>query len=423
MNVSKKMLLVVSMLTIFALAGCSGLSASVIPAGLLSASANTAASTVSQGNTLQVNTQQTNTQQASTPATGTLADYQATLEQVYQKVNPSVVNVEVVVSGSTSFQGLQNSGTALGSGFVWDKQGDIVTNNHVIAGATDITVTFADGTIAKATLVGADPNSDLAVIKVNVPDNLLQPVEVADSTQVKVGQVAIAVGNPFGLSGTMTAGIVSALERSLPVGLDNQNFQQSGPTYTIPDIIQTDASINPGNSGGVLVNDQGQLIGVTAAIESPTQTNAGIGFVIPSVIVKKVIPGLISTGHFNHTWMGISGTTLTPELAKANNLKETQRGALVIDVINGSPAAKAGLIGSTGGSAINGGQIPTGGDVIIGIDNQTVNNFEDMVSYLFEKTTVGQTVNLTVLRNGKQITVPLTLGSLPNSSGNSNSLP
>jgi 2-alkenal reductase len=409
MNVSKKMLLVVSMLTIFALTGCSGLSASVLPAGLLNAPADTS---VLQGNALQASTPQ-----ASTTGTGTLADYQATLEGVYQKVNPSVVNVDVVISGATSFQGFQNSGTALGSGFVWDKQGHIVTNNHVVAGASDITVTFADGTVASATLVGADPNSDLAVIQVDVQDSLLQPVEVADSSQVKVGQVAIAVGNPFGLSGTMTVGIISALERSLPVGLDNQALQ-SGPTYTIPDIIQTDASINPGNSGGVLVNDQGQLIGVTAAIESPTRTNAGIGFVIPSAIVKRVVPSLISTGHYAHTWMGISGTTLTPELAKANNLESTQRGALVIDVTNGSPAEQAGLIGSTGGSSVNGGQIPTGGDVIIGIDNRTVNNFEDMVSYLFENTDVGQTVNLTVLRDGKQITVPLKLGSLPSSTGN-----
>jgi 2-alkenal reductase len=199
--------------------------------------------------------------------------FQGILENVYAQVNPSVVNVEVAVK-ATSANGLQNTPfgfgnsapvqQGLGSGFVWDSQGHIVTNNHVVDGADQIRVTFADGTTVDAKRVGTDPNSDLAVIQVNVPASDLHPVTLADSSQVKVGQLAIAIGNPYGLSGTMTSGIVSALSRTLPVGLDSANFG-NGPTYSIPDIIQTDASINPGNSGGVLVDDQGQLISVTTA--------------------------------------------------------------------------------------------------------------------------------------------------------------
>ncbi|HEX7972910.1 MAG TPA: trypsin-like peptidase domain-containing protein, partial [Anaerolineales bacterium] len=222
-----------------------------------------------------------------TAASGPLAAYQSTLEQIYSQVGPSVVNIDVVIgatatrsrNGSPFGFGSQQS-EALGSGFVWDTQGNIVTNNHVVSGATQIQVTFSDGTTASAKLVGADPNADLAVVKVNVPASQLRPVQIADSTQVKVGQLAIAIGNPFGLAGTMTTGIISGLERSLPVGLDSQTGQtsQTGGTYAIPDIIQTDAAINPGNSGGVLVDDQGRLIGVTAAIESATNSNSGMAY-------------------------------------------------------------------------------------------------------------------------------------------------
>jgi serine protease Do len=368
-------------------------------------------------------------QQVVTPNTA-LAAFQSTFEQIYTNVNPSVVNIQVeqTSSGSTNFSPNGNSPfgnspfgfgsqppqtvqQALGSGFVWDAQGHIVTNNHVVSGADKITVTFSDGTTVDANLVGADPNSDLAVIQVNVPASQLHPVQIGDSTQVKVGQIAIAIGNPFGLSGTMTEGIVSALQRSLPVGLDNAN--QQGPTYSIPDIIQTDAAINPGNSGGVLVNDQGQVIGVTAAIRSSTDSNSGIGFVIPSAIVQRVVPSLIQNGSYAHPWIGISGTSMDSELAQAMNLDPQQKGALVIDVTPNSPAEKAGLLGSNTQTTIAGQQTVVGGDVIIAIDNQPVNDFEDLASYLTNSTQVGQTVTLTILRQGKQQTVQLTLGVLP----------
>ena len=227
-----------------------------------------------------------------------LAAYQGTLEQVYANVNPSVVNIQVVekVAASDNSQGQipgfpffnqppqgqqpqQQFQSALGSGFVWDAQGHIVTNNHVVAGADSIEVTFSDGTIVPAKLVGTDPDSDLAVIQVDVNASVLHPVTMSDSSTVQVGQMAIAIGNPFGLQGTMTAGIVSGLARTLPT-------DQSGATsYTIPDIIQTDAAINPGNLGGVLVDDQGRFIGVTSAMESSSGANSGVGFVIPSAIV------------------------------------------------------------------------------------------------------------------------------------------
>lgn len=325
---------------------------------------------------------------------------QSTFEQVYTEVNPSVVNIQTAVQRSV--RGSSSSvQSGLGSGFVWDQAGHIVTNNHVIEGADEITVTFADGSSTPASLVGADPYSDLAVLKVDVPASRLNPVEVADSTQVRVGQIAIAIGNPFGLQGTMTQGIVSALSRSLPV--EQGLASQTGARYSIPDIIQTDAPINPGNSGGVLVDGQGRLIGVTTAIATTTQSNSGVGFVIPSAIVQKVAGSLIETGQARHSYLGITGASLTPELAEAAGLTAEQRGVAVMSVVSGGPAAQAGLRGGEG----------TTGDVIVAVDGQTVTRFEDLISYLYNRTEVGQRVTLTVLRQGAQRDLTVTLGELP----------
>ncbi len=350
--------------------------------------------------------------QASAPAATavvnpeSVAAYEGTLENIYSQVAPSVVNINVVLQ-SGNLPG-QNSG-ALGSGFIWDTQGDIVTNNHVVDGATDIQVAFSDGTTYPAKVVGTDPYSDLAVIKVNAPANLLKTVTMADSTKVKVGQIAIAIGTPFGLQGSMTVGIVSAIGRELPV---DQGSSQTG-SYQIPDIIQTDAAINPGNSGGVLVDDQGQVIGVTAAIQSGTGSNAGIGFVIPSVIVNKVIPSLISTGAYKHSWLGISGLSLTPDLAQAMNLSAQQRGALIETVTAGGPSEAAGLHASQNTTTISGQSVQVGGDVIIGIDQQPVTTMDDVIAYLATNTEVGQKVTLTILRNGSQQNIDVTLGERP----------
>lgn len=333
---------------------------------------------------------------------------QGAFEQLYEQVNPSVVNISVTAAAiQTPFGSGSSSG--LGSGFVWDSAGHIVTNNHVIEGADSISVTFADGATVDAKLVGADPEADLAVIKVDPAGAQLSPVTMADSSQVKVGQIAIAIGNPYGLSGTMTQGIVSALDRSLSAGSDSP---LTTGTYTIPDIIQTDAAINPGNSGGVLVNMQGQVMGVTTAIRSSSNSNSGIGFVIPANIVNRVVPVLINDGSYKHPRLGVSGTTMTAEIAEAMNLDRNQKGVLVIEVSDNSPAEKAGLKGSPNIDS-NDPMAGLGGDVIIKIDDQEVRTFDDLTSYLFNNTEVGQTVTLTILRDGREQTVDLTLGVVP----------
>lgn len=353
--------------------------------------------------------------QVSAPVTSTapvIADAQAlqgAYEAVYEKVNPSVVLIQVSqsVSGSGRSRTQTNPQivpTGLGSGFVWDMAGHIVTNNHVIDGASKITVTFADGTVADANLVGADPNSDLAVIQVKVDASHLKPVDVADSSKAKVGQLVVAIGNPFGLANTMTTGIVSAVSRSIRASANS-----AGTSYSIPDVIQTDAAINPGNSGGVLVDLDGRLLGVPSQIESASGSNAGVGFAIPSSIVKQVVPQLIGKGAFARPWLGITGTTLTPDLAAQLNLKSTQTGILVIDVSAGGPAAQGGLVAATTSEAGD----PTAGDVIIAVDGKSLTRFDDLVSYLLNQTAPGQTVTLTVLRDGKEQTFKVVLGTQP----------
>jgi serine protease Do len=364
------------------------------------------------------------TADVSLPSGDVLAVLEGRLENIYAQVNPSVVNIQVAkvqevanlpipeIPGfpfrSPTPQGPQTQ-RGLGSGFVWDKDGHIVTNNHVVEGADEITVLFADGTSAPGEIAGTDPDSDLAVVKVDLPADRLRPVQVADSTQVKVGELVVAIGNPFGLEGTMTVGFVSALGRSLPV----QSADIQGARYTIPDVIQTDAPINPGNSGGVLVDDQGRVIGVTAAIESPVQANAGIGFAIPSAIVQQVVPALIESGYYEHPWLGISGTSLTTELNKVAGLDPDQRGVLVGSVTSGSPADKGGLRGSDRQAEIEGQQVSVGGDVIVAIDEQAVKDFDDLVTYLVRKTTVGQTITLTVLRDGNEVSIQIVLAARP----------
>lgn len=382
---------------------------------------------------------QTSQQPASNGALATsLSAYETALEGIYTKVNPSVVNIQVLEKstasanpfGDQSTPGFQfffgnpqspnsnnDSGqvsSALGSGFVWDTEGHIVTNNHVVGKATKIQVKFADGTIADAKLVGTDVNSDLAVIQVENYKGTLTPVTVADSTSIKVGQAAIAIGNPYGLENTMTFGIVSAIGRSLPTDMTSVD----GATFTIPDIIQTDAPINPGNSGGVLVNDNGDLIGVTSAIESSSGSNAGIGFAIPSATVQKVIPALIKDGKYEHAYLGLTGTTLTPDLAKSMNVDSNLRGILVISVSDGGPSDMAGVKGSSKQVTINGQPAQVGGDIVTKIDGQALTSMDDLISYLANNTTVGQKVTLTVLRDGKEQSVEATLAARPTTTDN-----
>jgi serine protease Do len=354
------------------------------------------------------------------------------LTSVYQRVNPSVVNISITknVSQSSAFpfpfgnnnnNNNNNSGTrpfveqGLGSGFVYDMQGHIITNNHVVDGAQTVEVTFADEVTVPATVVGTDPGSDLAVIQVKVDPSELHPVTLGNSDQLQVGQRAIAIGNPFGLEGSLTSGIISGMGRTLPA---------SNSDFVIPNIIQTDAPINPGNSGGPLLNDQGEVIGVNSAIVPSTNSNGqsgflGIGFAIPVNIVKQEISTLIAGKQFEHPWLGISGTTLGLDLAKAMNLS-AQHGVLVVQVLNNSPASKAGLHGSDQTVTFQGQDVPSGGDVIVGIDNQTVNKFDDLLTYLTNNTKVGQQVTLKVLRNGQEQSIQLTLAARPNTVNTNN---
>jgi S1-C subfamily serine protease len=350
-----------------------------------------------------------------------VAALEGTLSDIYQQVSPSVVNIQVVSQSTAVTLNLPDGiptpdnqlpgpqvQQSLGSGFIWDKQGHIITNNHVVEGATSIEVFFQDGTSYKAELVGADKDSDLAVLKIDAPAAVLFPVTIADSANVQVGDLAIAIGTPYGLEETMTVGIISALGRSLQV--DNQALTGS---YSIPDIIQTDAAINPGNSGGVLLNAQGQVVGVTAAIESPVQANVGIGFVIPSNIVSNVVPDLITNGTYEHAWLGLSGGNLLPDIAEAMNLDRNQRGILVASVVSGGPAEQAGLLGSSTQFDFQGTTIDIGGDVITAIEGTATPTFDDLVSYLASSTKPGQKVSLDIIRSGKAMTVDVTLGTRP----------
>jgi S1-C subfamily serine protease len=353
-------------------------------------------------------------------------EIETTVESIYAQVSPSVVNIRVVqkqqvmfptfpeIPGfpnfNLPFQGPQEYYTSgLGSGFIWDTQGNIVTCNHVVTGADRITVTFDDGTTVTGKVIGTDPDSDLAVVKVDAPADELQPVQLADSTQVKVGQLAVAIGNPFGLQGTMTVGFVSALGRLLAT--DTQTAQ--GLTYSIPDVIQTDAAVNPGNSGGVLVDRDGLVIGVTSAIATSSGSNSGVGFAIPSAIVQKVVPVLIKSGHYQHPWLGISGQSLNPDIAKAMGLPQEQRGALIIDITPNSPADKASLHGSDKQITIDGEQVRIGGDIITAINGQPIKTFDDVITYLARSTEIGQSVTLDVLSGGKTTQVTVKLAARP----------
>jgi S1-C subfamily serine protease len=361
-----------------------------------------------------------------------LQEAQDTLIRLYETVNPAVVNIQVKISadaangqfdlpeGFTPPEGMNPDDLpedhpflgpqfAQGSGFVYDEMGNIITNNHVVGDAEEIVVIFADGTEVDATLVGTDPDSDLAVINVNPGEVDLTPVPLGNSDNIKVGQYVIAIGNPFGLSGSMTSGIISGLGRNLPANAMAPN----GRAFSIPDIIQTDAAINPGNSGGPLLTLEGEVIGVNTAIATNVGTFSGVGYAVPVETVQKVVPQLIENGEVQNPWIGISGQELSKDVALAMNLDPNQHGVLVIEIVNGGPAAKTDLRGSNGETTIDGFPVPIGGDVIIGIDDVAVKQFDDLLSYIIQETEVGQTITLTVLRDGEEAQVEITLEARP----------
>jgi len=319
------------------------------------------------------------------------------LSPIFEKVDQSVVYI-----ASSSSQ--NRSEGSQGSGFVYSKRGHIITNAHVVEDSDNLEVSFTDGTTKTAEVIGTDPYSDLAVLKVQ-KDNL-QPLRLGNVSDVRVGQKVAAIGNPFGLRGSMTSGIVSQKGRSLPV-------QQAGlEGFRIRDVIQTDASINPGNSGGPLLNTEGEVIGVNTAIETQTGTFSGIGFAVPASTVKRVAPEIINDGDAEHPWIGVSGFNMNRQIAQEMNLNRTT-GFLVMNVTSNSPASGAGLQAGNKTVEIEGGEFTVGGDIIVGINGERMRDIEDILNYLSQDAEVGETVDITVIRDGERVQVPLTLGSRP----------
>jgi len=317
------------------------------------------------------------------------------LIELYKKLNPAVVNIITFTNeGNTVFPSGQ------GSGFVISNDGFIVTNAHVISLADDIEVSFSDGTIVRGEVKGEDLHSDLAVIKVDKLPDGVQPIPFGKIEEIAVGQTVVAIGNPFGLGGTLTRGIVSALGRTIP----------ALTPFSIPQSIQTDAPINPGNSGGPLLNLNGELVGVNAQIETGdgSRANSGVGFAIPVSIVARVVPELIESGEYNWAWLGVQGGSVNPILVEAMDL-EIIKGAYISDVIDGGPSENSGLRGANRQETVNGRRIDIGGDVIVAIDGQVVNNFEDLLLYITLNASPGKEVILTVFRDGEyqEITVEL----------------
>jgi len=291
-----------------------------------------------------------------------------------------------------------------GTGFVWDEEGRIVTNHHVIDGASRITVIFSDPSEMDATLLGSDPDSDLAVLQIDVSDAPTQPVPLADSDAVKVGQMAATIGNPFGQEFTITTGIISAVGRTIRSG---------NGAFSVPKVIQTDAPNNPGNSGGPLLDRKGRVVGVNSQIISRSGSSAGVGFAVPINAAKRVIPVLINEVSYEHAWMGISGSTLSPDVAGLMDLPEDTRGILVIAASEDGPPGQADLRGSDRTVESEGIDYPVGGDVIVSINDFPTNEMDELISYLIDKTRPGDEVTLDVVRDGERQSINVTLDTRP----------
>ena len=319
------------------------------------------------------------------------------LIEIFEKSEPGVVRVNIQRNQT------ENETGGVGSGFVFDKQGHIITNAHVVKDATKTIVTFLDGRSYNAEIVGVDEYTDIGVIKVNADLKLLNPLSLGDSSNLQVGEPITAIGNPFGLSGSMTSGIISQMGRLLP----------SDSGYSIPDVIQTDAAINPGNSGGPLLNMRGEIVGINTAIQSTTGEFTGVGFAIPSQTVAKIVPTLISDGKYKHPWIGISGTDIDLEIAEIMELENTL-GFLIITVIEDSPASDAGLIGSNKMIEVEGREYSIGGDIIISVDGIDVRKIDDILIHLQRGKAVGDEMVLEVLRDGRTTNFTIVLQERPN---------
>ena len=324
-----------------------------------------------------------------------------TLVELFEKSEEGVVKIKVERIGTQGT--IQGDVGSVGSGFVYDNLGHIITNTHVVDGANKATVTFLDGSQYDAEIIGKDKFTDIAVIKVTEKPRLLHPLQMGDSSLLQVGEQVAAIGNPFGLSGSMTSGIVSQIGRLLPT-------QNTG--FSIPDVIQTDAAINPGNSGGPLLNLKGEVVGINTAIQSISGEFSGIGFAVPSNTVLKVVPTLIEEGKFSHPWIGITGKDIDPDLARVLDLKQA-KGFLVITVVDGSPADNAGLKGMSQTQIINGKEYPADGDIIISVDGKEVRKISDILIHLQREKSVGDEMILGILRDGNFMHLTLKLVERP----------
>ncbi|MGD9145590.1 MAG: trypsin-like peptidase domain-containing protein [Anaerolineae bacterium] len=315
------------------------------------------------------------------------------LVEIYARVSPVVVCITAP----------QRFGECIGSGFVIDLDGHVVTNNHVAEASGELLVTLADEHTVPAEVVGTDPGSDLAVLKMDVLPQDLTAAELGESATLRVGQRAIAIGNPFGLERTMTTGVISSLGRTLP---------RNDSNYQLAEVIQTDAAINPGNSGGPLLDSQGKVIGVNTAISSSDGTNSGVSFAIPVDIVKRVVPELVAHGRYRHAWLGISGRTISPEMVEAADLP-VETGVLIFEVDPVGPAAKAGLRGGNQQLVVSSVPMLVDGDIVIAIDQVVVKGFDELVNYLASHTSAGDRVTLTVVRDGNEIEIDVVLEERP----------
>ena len=329
------------------------------------------------------------------------------LRQLFERAQQSVVQVTSENHPSLFNENLRSSSATLGSGFVYDKEGHIVTNYHVIASYPEnIVVSLSDGSVYRARVIGTDQYSDLAVLEVQDQSarQKMMPMTIGNSSQLHVGDQVVAIGNPFGLTGTMTSGIISGLSRLLPA------YEEQG--FPIPDIIQTDTPVNPGNSGGPLLNMQGEVVGITTAIFSTTGAFAGVGFAVPSNAISRIVSALIEEGSFEHPWLGVTGINLTPGVANAIGLQEA-RGVLVADVVEGGPADVAGIQGGDIPVQIGDIGIELGGDVILAVDNVLVRKTDDLLGYLEASREVGETITLTIWRDGQIGQLDATLVARP----------
>jgi S1-C subfamily serine protease len=325
---------------------------------------------------------------------------------VYESAGPAVVNISTIVIAYDFFMRPVPQEGGTGSGFVYDAEGHIVTNYHVVENAEELSVTLADGEVYPAEIVGVDPSNDLAVVRIDV-ENLPQPVALGDSDGLRVGEFVVAIGNPFGLERTLTVGVISSLGRVI----------QSPDGRFIGEAIQTDAAINPGNSGGPLLDLEGRVIGVNSQIISPSRASAGIGFAVPVDTVKRVVPQLIAQGRYAHPWLGVQPLGLTPERAQA--FREAgmdvpvDEGLLMIEVVSGGPADRAGIRGGDRIVQLGNVQLPLGGDIITAINGEAVDDLQELTVYLETQTQVGDTVEVTIFRGSVEQNVQVTLAERP----------